>query len=1038
MKLNEQQRLAVETIDRNVALVAGAGTGKTGVLTERFIEILKNGSLPEGKQLRSVVAITFTEKAAEEMKARIQKRLSEERDRLPGLAGQTNFRIATIHGFCAQILRDDPAGASVDPQFVILEEADAQALMLEALHESYRGREPDRYDAVILSQQWHEHGDFLSNVLALDGQLRADNASLEQVKEASFCTQELTETADEALHEALTTALSGARTNTKLYKFFADDTEKERLHGDICTRNALYHELLVQEICTGKTMADLQILLLDYCARTQTAMNDAYEFVFALLADARLRYAAKKQAIRALDYDDLQEKVLARLQDEPTRKTLQEEICYLMIDECQDINELQAEIFTALCTREKKLDRNNLFIVGDPRQSIYGFRYARAELFEQLQTDIEESGGLRIQMHRNYRCSARIIDYVNGVFRKHFQGLEELEAAGTHKSVCIEWCAPEEGEEPGVAADAARVRDQILALRADGVRWDEIGLLFRSAAPMQRYEDTLKAAGIPSVNLSSRSFWNRQEVLDLLAAALVMTDQADDRWWLAYLRSPLAGMADRTLLQYKGAGAHWEERLMAKKYDDPQAESVLAEVREGRKILQTSALPALIRRIRRDYDVFCASQTDAERRLANLDQLSDWLQARWEQGNASADELATQWLDRTGAEAEEGEQAEAEEGRVSLLTIHKAKGLEKRVIFLVGVDAAPNHQTSAFLYEEAQAHLRGSASYELARERRKERERNEELRILYVALTRAKESLYLTSHTGKEQNFLQMLVESGHDPRVFPKPNRHGLRTPGESVQKHPTKTPSVPDLPVKRQYGSFSASQLMVFLQCKREWYLRHRVGIREEDASFLKETDDAHASGFGLSGVQKGSLLHEIVEKDDGRPIPVLIEEAASSTNESIRAAEKKQLADWVGRVRAHSFRGPVRHELRFDWERNGVFWTGSIDLVEEAEPVCLYDFKTNKPGTDLLETYATQMQFYALAYRTLTGKVPEAVLWWLTEDRIIPVDCSYTALEQLEHTMDDFETHVLTRDAISDYPCASTCPAHCRMQAFCRQIR
>jgi ATP-dependent exoDNAse (exonuclease V) beta subunit len=446
MRFNRQQQEAIQTIDRNIALVAGAGTGKTAVLTERFITLLKKGTLPKNRALSSIAAITFTEKAADEMKKRIQDRLQTEQTHLP-LRGQHDFRISTIHGFCARILRDDPAGAGVDPLFTVLEEAEAQKMLTGAMTEAYARLVIDADEGMLIRHAWHAHNAFLSDAVQLYHRLRAGAADRERVHKNSTAYPGYAKERDSCLKDKLLQYLKTAGKNQKLYKFLTENGGETEITQSKESRLKLV-SLLVQAdpFGTAKGVAEIKDMVYHCAADSETEFKQAGDFLFALLAEADRIYTADKKRKAGLDYDDLQEKALCRLRDPEALRAWQDEIRYLMVDECQDINDMQKEIFYALCTKEKPLDRNNLFVVGDPRQSIYGFRYARAELFEQLQKDVTDSGGAVLSMSTNYRCSPEIISYVNGVFRPYFPKLEELQAGGDAKHVCIEWCAGEDKE----------------------------------------------------------------------------------------------------------------------------------------------------------------------------------------------------------------------------------------------------------------------------------------------------------------------------------------------------------------------------------------------------------------------------------------------------------------------------------------------------------------------------------------------------------------------------------------------------------------
>ena len=1034
MRFNRQQQEAIQTIDRNIALVAGAGTGKTAVLTERFITLLKKGTLPKNRALSSIAAITFTEKAADEMKKRIQDRLQTEQTHLP-LRGQHDFRISTIHGFCARILRDDPAGAGVDPLFTVLEEAEAQKMLTGAMTEAYARLVIDADEGMLIRHAWHAHNAFLSDAVQLYHRLRAGAVDRERVHKNSTAYPGYAKERDSCLKDKLLQYLKTAGKNQKLYKFLTENGGETEITQSKESRLKLV-SLLVQAdpFGTAKGVAEIKDMVYHCAADSETEFKQAGDFLFALLAEADRIYTADKKRKAGLDYDDLQEKALCRLRDPEALRAWQDEIRYLMVDECQDINDMQKEIFYALCTKEKPLDRNNLFVVGDPRQSIYGFRYARAELFEQLQKDVTDSGGAVLSMSTNYRCSPEIISYVNGVFRPYFPKLEELQAGGDAKHVCIEWCAGEDKESITPEADAARVCDKVAELLHNGEAPNDIGLLFRSSARMHLYENELKRAGIPCVNLSSKSFWNRQEVLDLLAAVLVATNSADTVWWLAFLRSPFAGVSDRELLSWNAYGDNWEERLIGAKYKAKKAEAVLARIREYRERLRLDSLPCLVTDLRREYDVYCAAEPDAERRLANLDALLAWLYDRQEQDNPAPEQLAEDWLWHTGVEEEEAEQADTEGGAVTLMTIHKAKGLEKRVIFLVGIDANTSGFSDAFLYDENRVYIKGSAGHALAGKRQRQREEEEERRILYVALTRAKESLYLTSHTGKNQSFYKTLKEAGYDPAGLPAMHtQKPAAMPQRKARAHvkPVRF-TFPNPPL--QTRAFSASQWMQFLSCKRAWYLQYKLFIHADPPTVsVLPDEEAINTDYRLAGHKKGSLFHALAEAPDDVDPESQIHALARRYGVEPSAKEIAQLKTWLHHVRTYPFQGQTAHEQDFDWERNGFLWTGSVDLVEDGPVFRIYDFKTNQKKAGLTK-YIPQMQLYALAMRALTGRVPEAVLWWLPGNEQIPVDVSDAALQKAEEQMDAFTSYVTRQTDWAAYPCTESCPAYCRSKNLC----
>lgn len=1054
--LNDIQARAVHTIDQNVALIAGAGTGKTSVLTERFLYLLEKGNLPQGNEVESIVAITFTNKAAEEMRTRIQAGIAAKKDStvLQAFQNQLNrLRISTIHTFCEQILRDDPVGAEVDPHFTILDEMQAEDLFQSALHEVFPElmKVPENTE-VAIENEWFESNAFFENVSRIYQQIRASGTPMETVREKSLTFGAVDPESAQAFADRISSVAKGKARADKLKKTLAEIPDWERIlyDGTREERREVYRKLHAEKAFgTAKALAGAQSALTPLLASMEHDLVPGYEFLLRLLHETDTAYRAKKRRIQALDFDDLQERVLEYLQDDEKRKTIREKIAYLMIDECQDINDLQKELFYALCSERTSLDRGNLFIVGDPRQSIYGFRYANAALFDRISEDIRQSGGVLLSMRKNYRSSEKIIEYVNEMSARAFPGLEGLEACGGADHVRIELSSPEEGEEHGAALDAERVAQKIGELCAKGRKYEEIALLFRTHARIPIYEDILNAYHIPCINHSSVSFWRRQEILDMEQIFRIVVDPEDDLAWTAYLRSPIHELNDRVLLEWAQGPGNWETRLTARKFEGSDAaDHILSTVRKWRDYAERMPAVELFWKIleESEYEAYCASKADAERSLANLNALAEWIYEQANTHRLTLPAIVQAWMRMRGARAEEAESGTEEGGAVSLMSIHKAKGLEKPVIFFVGIDAKANTAVDSFLYDTELGigfqSARGSGRYELVKEKVKAANLEEEKRVLYVALTRPKEHLVLTLQTGSVQNYRKVLSEFEMDPIALP---RMQSRSQDSLDYKEPAKTKiSFPNLNrfadrLIGQRKKFSISEADVYFSCPRDWYYRYAIGLKPNWASsLLKDVEHGleYADEFTLSGAKKGTLFHRMAEFDDTIEISACIDRASRELFVNPSNREREELANWLRSYRTKKPKGKLRHELEFEWERNGILWTGSVDLLHTTDNGYeIYDFKTNRSDEGLGDRYALQMRFYAIAMEALYGKLPiRASLWWLPGDRMLEADLSKRSLEEVEEKLNEFTRFALSKKSLREIPMCENCKHHCVWSSIC----
>ena len=456
-RFTEQQAAAIETRGVSIALSAGAGCGKTFVLTQRFLKSLEAGD--DSAELHSLVAITFTDKAAREMRDRIrsacQQRLQQcERDEvdhwLALMRGLDSARVSTIHSFCTSLLRSQAVEAGLDPRFGLLEPALANTLLSntakDVLHGLVERGDPDA-SAFVLQFGLERTRELLRVLAHQRFQIDFDKLADESPDDiaARWRTQWESEFVPRLVAEF--------RNHPRTLRTFGLLTDNNSTHATMQERRTILLQWLEPKLPWKEPLAPLQAI--EEHARVQgggTAKNwprpevheeikDAFaelrkatsklvellpineddlmlaaEFSCRALRLARLTsdaFQGAKQSQGLLDFDDLLLKARDLLRDNPdVRNRVGAGIRLLMVDEFQDTDPIQADVVRMLCGAA--LTRGRLFLVGDAKQSIYRFRRADPGVFAKLRQEIPERG--RLPLNVNFRSQPAVLNFVNHLF----------------------------------------------------------------------------------------------------------------------------------------------------------------------------------------------------------------------------------------------------------------------------------------------------------------------------------------------------------------------------------------------------------------------------------------------------------------------------------------------------------------------------------------------------------------------------------------------------------------------------------------------
>ncbi len=723
MEPSNEQLAAIAERGRDVAVTAGAGAGKTRALVARYLALLA-----EGLPLRSIVAITFTKKAAREMRNRARReirRYLDSEDLTP--AEQAHWqnlyseldaaRISTIHTLCTEILRSHPAEANLDPRFSVLDEGPAALLRSRAVEES---------------MGW----------AANDPQA----ATLFRTLSEKDLRKNLTSLLEKRLDAAAAFAAPG------------DDPSG-------CWSTALDAEL---------TPVDVDL------ARLFPVLRSAFVW-----ADGR--YTELKREQDALDFDDLEAGALTLLNArEDVLERWQVEVDALLVDEFQDTNARQRDLIRLL-----NGGRGRLFIVGDAKQSIYRFRGADVAVFREERDQIGTDGGACLDMVTSFRAHKELVHALNGLLEPVLglradpdrPWIEPFAPIMHHRHLpgagfdapFIELHVTIGSKTDGALLHAAKaLAGKLRAMVESGttlvfeegqqrpLTYSHIAVLCRASGSFRYYEDAFEAVGVPYLTVAGGGYYDRPEIRDLLNALRALADPTDDLALAGLLRSPACALSDLAL--YRLVAARKEIASPANLWQVLQGRGSSLPGDDGAAAARAISLITTIH-----SQVGRVSVADLMKAFLDA---TDYRAALRHSGNVRAARNVAklladaqnsglvgigEFLETVGnlkeSGAREGEARATAEGAVQIMSIHAAKGLEFPVVVIGDVQykgPSRDHMLVdsklGVLLPLKDADGKLPAIYDFAKESEKDQEQAESNRLLYVAATRAQERLILSGN----------------------------------------------------------------------------------------------------------------------------------------------------------------------------------------------------------------------------------------------------------------------------------------------------
>jgi ATP-dependent helicase/nuclease subunit A len=798
-KPTTEQRTAIEATAAEVMVEAGAGTGKTGVMVDRYCRLVcERGVSPD-----SVLAFTFTDKAAAELRQRIRAEIERRgeagseraRELLPRLGSAW---VTTIHGFCNRLLSAHPVAVGIDPRFRVLDAPETERAAGEAFDEALEaflaGGERER-EATAAA---FDIGGLRAMVIGAHAELRSRGAAKPRLPEPPEPD------VDGALRDATSAAAEA------LPELKPGSANHELLERALALLEGTDGLPSLDEIASLRTGSKAQPITA-YKEAIEAALSRvaeagegelAYRHLAELLELFSARFVVTKERRAGIDFEDLQLLAARLLERTETGAAYRARFSHLLVDEFQDTNRLQLRLIEAL-----RGPKCQLMVVGDELQSIYGFRHADLDVFRQRREAIEVSpNGETIPLSGNFRSRPEVVGAVNAIGERLLSGYTPLRV-GTPPSQpeppgegpAVEmlltgregWDAAEIELDPvtdartpaNQLAEARFLATRLRELADQGVERGAMVVLLRAFSRLDAHEDSLERAGLRPYVVGGRGYWSQQQVADVCALLATIANPLDDQALLGTLASPACGVTPDTLWLLRAAAGRgrqiWptveratglgeSEGVDIARLEQIPAEELrlltgFAETLTGLRRRATSlSLPGLIDAAVTEtgYDLAVLMRPAGEMRFANVRKLmrlaADFESAEGRDLRGLLDFLAA----RADADAD-AQAATAVEGHdgVRIMTIHSAKGLEFDVVAIPHLSRGllPSTRTPLLtLGREQEAPRVGMqlrrlgarginlyAQRELCEEAQK-REAEEELRLFHVGATRARQRLLLS------------------------------------------------------------------------------------------------------------------------------------------------------------------------------------------------------------------------------------------------------------------------------------------------------
>ena len=830
--LTPHQSSALNT-SGHMALTANAGSGKTFVLARKYLDAL----IKENLDISSVAAITFTEKAASELYLKISvlidEKLSEcedfsEKKRLEKVRRQlVSANISTIHSFCINILRDYPVEAQLDARFVPIDEKLSEELIELSVEEMIRSS----FDDKMLSEELK----YLIRIFSSKSKLQNQIVKLIKNRKNVYTLQKNLYSSDiKSIAEYFSKIFEDSfiRIWRKKEKDFIKAMQiinSQVLNDDNSNSSALE---IQSELNLIDNQADISLILKSFERIKQLAFTDKltirkrsylsndsvkllanqirkvesivdefknFEFhkdfsvvelelakfgktLLTFFDFAIKNYEAKKRLDGYIDFEDILLHTKLLLQNSEVQKKLVEKFKFIMVDEFQDTNEIQYQIFLPILDQLKS---GKLFIVGDEKQSIYKFRDAEIEIFNRTRNDIKKSVGFSnlLVLPDSFRMAPNICVFCNYIFKELFnEPDEQFGEVPSTDLVCariddvkgkVQFLVSRTIEVTDSNTESELIARKILEIINEGLySFKDISILVRKRKHFNDLEKIFLKYKIPYTIIGGRGFYQRQTISDIYNYLSFLADTNNNKALIGILRSPFFNVSDSKIYQLSlGQSKNYWAKLNNLE-DDNQISTIRNILKENLALSSSMSLPQLISKIITDtnYLLILSARNDGEQEIANITKLVNIARNFNASGFRNLYDFLSYLSESIENQADESQAGiSLNNNAVQMMTIHQSKGLEFPIVFLIRTDESglsgsiksgevkvdkkyglltkvPLNQNYFEDYH--------SAPITFLHNYFEEKKSNAELkRLLYVALTRAKDELYISTTIKKDSSF---------------------------------------------------------------------------------------------------------------------------------------------------------------------------------------------------------------------------------------------------------------------------------------------
>lgn len=1074
---DSERRAIAGELDTTFLVEAAAGTGKTTSLATRMVALLREGKAEAGQ----IAAITFTRKAAAHLRQKFQNTLEkahaveapgENRDRLALALEQIDrCYIGTIHSFCARLLRERPVEAGVDPGFTELEKAD---------------------DTDLRDRWWHDYTDRLfAEGSTLPADLERYGIGLDRLQ-ATYNTLCNYPEVQPAVAKKAKPDLSESRKSLREFLALAEralpsqpapkgwDSMQIQLRRAIRLQMILDIEDDVELVrvlecldgsgsvtqnrwSDGNTAKEMQARFEEFKSNVVQPMLQSWrEYLHPILINAVIPavdgLANHRRSNAMLNFQDLLMIARDLLRDKPRiRHYFRRRFSHLLVDEFQDTDPIQAELMLYLTGDDShEMDwckirpvPGALFIVGDPKQSIYRFRRADITTYNRVRKIIESSGGRVVQLSTNFRSVESICECVNSTFDSIFPASSTEEQAGqvrlhprrssaapisgVYKLECsssaikARYGVRQAYPAYQVQADSEAIAQWIRAALDTGMQIQERDGSTRAATPgdflilisgkrgtknLRDYAQALEAVGVPYETTGAGGLPESQEIRTLLPLLKAVVDPDDAVSVLAYLRGPLCGADDRSIYDYKRAGGEFNYASELPAGTDERIARAFAMLRDAREWSRKMPPAAALARICNRLGVVpnAVAQEFGATRAGNLLKMLAFARQHSVDGESFAAivEHIVGLLD--GADIEEMGIEPGRADAVRLMNLHKAKGLEAPVVFLADPTDGKDHSPEYYVdrsTDPPQGHFLITVPHGDHHKKEVGRpldwdtmatiedrfQQAEEDRLLYVAATRAMDVLVVSTYLNDTKS-----------PAVVQGP---WCQLVNGSTEPLPVLTPflnsvSSSDLPdLAAEYATVPGSIRSAFEMTREPSYAVTQVTkVTHSDGGLIARAEHGHGASWGR-------ILHGCLEALMTNPsldVALLVsnllrqeELSQEDASEIVRLVESVRASDiWQQASEAERRSVEVPFAIKVPSSDLGLMdgpaetvLSGVLDLVYwDGASWVIVDYKSDVTSgrlRQLIEHYRPQVACYRRYWQQITGEPTKAALYFVDEDHL-----------------------------------------------------